>query len=104
MGRSNSAVSDEIANRLSKISERENKTSYAVANECLGATLEICEKGGHPDEIFGSWMMNHIGKDIGAFQWIGRNLMERVVRNFAQLNPEKFAQVWREAGFNFGVY
>ena len=104
MGRSNIAVSDEIADRLSKISAKENKTSYAVANECLDAALEICEKGGRLDEIFGAWMMNHIGKDIGAFQWVGRNLMEQVVRDFEHLDPQKFARVWHEAGFNFGVY
>ena len=83
---------------------RDDKTSYAFANECLGAALKICEKGGQPEEIYGAWEMNRIGKDVGAFQWVGRNLMEQLVRQFGMLQPEKFSQMWREAGYNFGVY
>ncbi len=104
MGRSNIAVSEEIAEELSRLAARDDKTSYAFANECLGAALKICEKGGQPEEIYGAWEMNRIGKDVGAFQWVGRNLMEQLVRQFGMLQPEKFSQMWREAGYNFGVY
>lgn len=104
MGRSNIAVSDEIASRLSKIADREDKTSFALANECLDAALEICEKGGHPDEIYFPWIMNRVSKDVGAFQWVGRNLLERLATDFGQLDPEKFSQLWYAAGFSFGVY
>ncbi len=93
-----------MASQLSKIAEKGGKTSYALANECLGAALEVCEKGGHPDEIFSAWILNRIGKDIGAFQLIGRNLMERIVQDFGHLDQEKFSQIWYEAGFNFGQY
>jgi hypothetical protein len=48
--------------------------------------------------------MNRIGKDIGALQWVGRNLMEGFVREFSPLDPEKFAKMWQDAGYNFGVY
>ncbi len=100
----NIAVDDEIASRLSKIAEREGKTAFALANECLGASFEICEQGGKPEEIYGSWKMNRIGKEVGAFQWIGRNLMEQLVREYGLSEPEKFSKIWRDAGYNFGVY
>ena len=104
MGRTNIAVDDEIASRLSKIAEREGKTSFALANECLGASLQICENNGRAEEIFGAWKMNRIGKEVGAFQWIGRNLMEQLVREFGMSDPEKFSKIWKDAGHNFGVY
>ncbi len=43
-------MDDEIASQLSKIAKKEDKTSFAVANECLGEALKICEQGGHPEE------------------------------------------------------
>jgi hypothetical protein len=104
MGRSSIAVSDEIAAELNRLAVRDKRTSYALANECLGVALKICDQGGEPGEIYGAWIMNRIGKDIGAFQWIGRNLMERFVSEFGHLEPEKFSRSWREAGYNFGVY
>ena len=104
MGRSNIAVSDEIAFELSKIAEREHKTSYALANESLGTVLKICDKGGNVDEIYGAWIMNRIGKDIRAFQFIGQNLMERLVKDFGRTEPEKFSRLWYDSGHNFAVY
>ncbi len=104
MGRSNIAVSDEIASELSTQATEQDKTVFAVANECLGAGLQICAEGGTPDEIYGAWKMNRIGKDIGALQWVGRNLMERFVRECASLDPEKFSKIWKDAGYNFGIY
>ena len=104
LGRSNIAVSDEIAAELSQRAEKDGKTVFALTNECLGASLRICASGGSPEEIYGAWKMNRIGKDIGALQWVGRNLMERLVREFAPLDPEKFAKMWQDAGYNFGVY
>ena len=104
MGRSSIAVSDEIASQLSKIAEKEDKTSYAMANECLREALRICEKGGRPDEIYGAWIMNRIGKDIGVFQFMGRDILEEFARDFANFDRERFAKMWYKAGFNFGVY
>jgi hypothetical protein len=104
LGRSNIAVSDEIALRLSEIAEREGKTAYALANECLDEALKVCEKGGRPNEIYGAWIMNHIGKDIVAFQWIGKNLMEQMIADFGRVDPPKFKKMWYDAGYNFGVY
>jgi hypothetical protein len=104
LGRTNIAVSDEIAAELSQQAEKDGKTAFALANECLGASLRICASGGTPEEIYGAWKMNRIGKDIGALQWVGRSLMERFVREFAPLDPDKFAKMWQDAGFNFGVY
>jgi hypothetical protein len=102
--RSNIAVSDEIATRLSKMAAKENRTAYSLANDLLDQALKISEKDGRPEEIYGAWIMNRIGKDVGAFQWIGRNLMEQFVKEYGHVDPEKFSRMWNEAGFNFGVY
>jgi len=104
VARSNIAVSDEIAGRLSKIAEKEGKTSYSFANECLDEALSICEHGGSPDEIYSAWVMNRIGKDVGALQWIGRNVMEKLAAESLRSEGQKFLQIWFDAGFNFGVY
>jgi hypothetical protein len=104
MLRSNIAVGGEVASKLSEMSKRDGKTAYALANDCLGAALRVIEEGGAPEEIYGAWKMNHIGKDIGALQWVGRGLLERFVEEFGRTEPEKFSQMWRDAGFNFGVY
>jgi len=104
MGRSNIAVSDEIAHELSRIAQREHKTSYALANESLEEVLKIFDKGGNADEIYGAWIMNRIGKDVRAFQFIGQNLMERLVKDFGRTNPEQFSQLWYDSGHNFAVY
>lgn len=104
VARSNIAVSDDIARRLSKIAEQEGKTSYSFANECLNEALNICEGGGSPGEIYSSWIMNRIGKDVGALQWIGRNVMEKLAGECTRLDDKKFQQIWFDAGFSFGVY
>ena len=104
MGRSSIAVSDEIASRLSRVAESEDKTSYALANECLDAALKVCENGGNPDEIYFPWIMNRVSKDVGAFQWVGRSLLERLAKDFGKLDSEKFSRIWYDAGFSFGVY
>jgi hypothetical protein len=97
-------VDDEIASQLSKIAKKEDKTSFAVANECLGEALKICEQGGHPEEIFSAWIMHRIGQEVVAFEWIGKNSMEQLVRDFAHLDEAKFSKLWYDTGFNFGVY
>jgi len=104
LGRSSIAVSDEIASELSNYASIKNQTSYALANESLGAALKIYERGGTADEIYEAWVMNHIGKDIHAFQWIGRDLMERLIHKLGQLDPEDCSHIWSDAGYNFGVY
>ena len=104
LGRSNIAVDDVIASQLSMIARREDKTSFALANECLGEALKICEQGGHPDEIYSAWIMHHIGQEVMAFEWIGKNSMEQLVRDFAHLDLAKFSKLWYSTGFNFGVY
>ena len=104
MTRSNIAVDDQIATELSRVASEKGKTAYALANDCLSAALRIQEEGGKADEIYGAWKMNRIGKDVGALQWVGRNLMERFIREYAPLDPEKFSQMWQDAGYNFGVY
>ena len=103
-GRSNIAVNDDIASRLTRAAERADKTAYAFANECLDAALKISESGGDNDEIYSAWVMNRIGKDVGALQFVGRNLLERLVKDFGLFDPEKFSQIWYQAGYNFGVY
>ena len=97
-------MDDVIASQLSMIAKREDKTSFALANECLGEALKICENGGHPDEIYGAWIMHHIGQEVMAFEWIGKNSMEQLVRDFAHLDRAKFSKLWYDTVFNFGVY
>ena len=105
MGRTNIAVSDQIASTLSKVAERQNKTSFGLANECLDTSLKILENGGSPDEIYAAWIMNRIGKDVGAFQFVGRNLMERLVAQLARSDDRAaVSKIWYEAGKNTGVY
>ena len=97
-------MDDGIASQLSRIAKKEDKTSFALANECLGEALKICEQGGHPQEIYSAWIMHHIGQEVMAFEWIGKNSMEQLVRDFAHLDREKFSKLWYDAGFIFGVY
>jgi hypothetical protein len=104
LGRSTIAVSDETASLLSRIANNEDKTAYALANECLNAALRVCENGGAPSEIYGAWVMNRIGKDIGALQWVGRNLLEQFVNTLDPVDKEKCFRTWFGAGENFGIY
>jgi len=97
-------VDDVIASQLSRIAKKEDKTSFALTNECLAEALKICENGGHPDEIYSAWIMHHIGKDVMAFEWIGKNSIEQLVRDFAHLDRAKFSKLWYDTGYNFGVY
>ena len=48
LGRSNIAVSDEVAAELSREAEKEDKTVFALTNECLSAAIQICAEGGSP--------------------------------------------------------
>ncbi len=48
--------------------------------------------------------MHRIGQEVVAFEWIGKNSMEQLVRDFAHLDEAKFSKLWYDTGFNFGVY
>jgi len=104
LGRSSIAVSDEVASELSKAASKSGKTSYALANECLGQALKICSEGGEPDEIYGDWKMTKIGREVGSLQWIGRDLVEETVHEIALVEPQKLVRIWHKAGYNFGIY
>jgi hypothetical protein len=103
MPRSSIAVSDEVASTLSEVAKEYKQTSYLVANECLEASLKICKEGGNPTQIYGAWKMFQIGKQIGSLQWIGKDLLERIVHEVAMEHPEKNLEMRREGGHNFGV-
>jgi hypothetical protein len=103
MPRSSIAVSDEVASTLSEVAKEYKQTSYLLANECLESSLKICKEGGNPTQIYGAWKMLQIGKQIGSLQWIGKDLLERIVHEISMEHPEKNLEMWREGGHNFGV-
>ncbi len=103
MPRSSIAVSDEVASMLSQVAKGYKQTSYLIANECLEASLKICNEGGNPTQIYGAWKMLQIGKQIGSLQFIGKDLLEKIVHEIAMEHPEKNLKMWREGGHNFGV-
>lgn len=104
MGRSSIAVDDEIASRLSKAAANYKQTSFALANTCLDACLRICEEGGNSDQIYADWKMNRIAREVGTLQFIGRDLIERLVHELAQEHPDRAMSLFKDAGYNFGGF
>ncbi|HYB04712.1 MAG TPA: hypothetical protein VED17_09630 [Nitrososphaerales archaeon] len=52
MGRTNIAISDEIAPGISLEADRENKTLYGFANECFESVTKIFNERGRIEEVF----------------------------------------------------
>ena len=103
MPRTNIAISDDVADRLSEQALRRNKTLYAFANESLMAVISVCDLSGEPSEVLPSWKMGRMLKDIDAVPLPG-DLLEKILKKLYQADEEWLLKTWFEEGKRIGNY
>ena len=103
MPRTNISISDETAERLSQEAIRRNKTLYAFANESLEAVISICRLAGEPSQVFSSWKMGRILKEIDAVPLPGY-LVEKLVKRLYESDKDWLLKAWAIEGDRIGKY
>ncbi len=103
MGRTNIAVTEEVAATLAEQAKKENKSLYALANECLQASLKITKYGGRTSEIHPAWLFAHFLKDLGT-PFVPGELIDKMVQKLQVTEPEWLLKAWHDAGSKMGLY
>ena len=103
MPRTNIAIADDVADRLSEQALRRNKTLYAFANESLMAVTSVCELSGDPSEVLPSWKMGRMLKDIDAVPLPG-DLLEKIIKKVYNSDKDWLMKTWFEEGRRIGNY
>ena len=103
MARTNIAVDEETADLLADEATRENKSLYALTNEALTAVIKICQYGGSPKEVYGSWRWSRILKDTDAIPLPG-DFMERLMKKTFVADKDWLLREWFNEGKRIGSY
>lgn len=103
MPRTNIAIADEVADRLSAEAMKRNKTLYAFANESLEAVISVCRLSGEPSEVLPSWKMGRLLKEVDAVPVPG-DLMEKLLKKLFEKDRDWLLEVWATEGRRIGHY
>ncbi len=103
MPRTNISIADEVADELSAEAMRRNKTLYAFANESLMEVLKVCKLSGEPREVFTSWKMGRMLKDVDAVPLPG-DLVEKVIKKLFESDKDWLLRTWFAEGGRIGSY
>ncbi len=103
MPRTNIAIDKQLAFRLADISEKNNKTVYAMANEMLSSCMDLMDKGGNVSDMPKFWEIIKIMKDVDAVPVPG-NLMEEIIDRLYAYDKEWLMKIGRKQGEELGLY
>jgi len=101
--RTNISIADEVADELSAEAMKRNKTLYAFANESLTEVLRVCKLSGEPREVFTSWKMGRMLKDVDAVPLPG-DLVEKTIKKLFITDREWLLRTWLSEGARIGSY
>ena len=104
MPRSSVSVDSDLADRLSDEAGKLGMTVYGLANECLKEDLSIFDEKGTPREIYSSWKMNKLTKEIGGFPLFTVDLITALVSALQDVSKENLLKIWFEQGLNLGTF
>ncbi len=95
--RINIAVSKEIAESLSRVSEELGMTQYALANQILSVGLSLIRQGYSISQIFDIALFYKVMVELETVPLPGR-LLDRMVVEMYRENSELVLKVWCEGG------
>jgi hypothetical protein len=104
LGRTNIAISDEIAEKVSLEADRENKTLYGFANECFESLTKIFNERGRIEEVFPYWLQTKMSKEFSGLPLTPRFLLDSIIRAFYGRDKETLLKLSFESGGMLGNY
>jgi hypothetical protein len=104
LARTSISVDSKIAEELTNEAIRLKKTVYGFTNQSLEAILKVCKQGGTLDELYPSWKMNKMERDIAAPTLLTPNLIEWMILQASKHEEEQLHQAWFRAGKELGTY
>ena len=103
MPRTNISIADGVADGLSAEAMKRNKTLYAFANESLEAVISVCKLAGEPSDVFPSWKMSRMLKDVDAVPLPG-DLVEKLIKKLYAVDRDWLLKTWAREGGRIGNY
>ena len=104
MGRTNLAVSDELANKIGLEADREKKTLYGFVNECFESLGKIFEEDGRLEEVFPYWLQTKVSKEFSGLPLTPRYLLDSIIRAFYARERATLEKLSFESGQMLGNY
>ncbi len=103
MRRVNIAVDAGVAERLATEAKRQNKTLFALANECLDVALRVCENEGNLSLVPELLTTRRFHSEMNLSP-IPLSLTEFMVRKLYSAYREDLVNAWRSTGRELATY
>ncbi len=100
--RSTIALDGELVARLSNLAEKKRVSRYSLANECISTMARVVEEGGAIDDLYGSWRIMRLSREVGGFPLIPRNLIDGMASKLLAIDKDWLLKAWYEEGVTFG--
>ena len=102
MPRSTIALDAELVARLSRLAEKKKVARYALANDCIAAMVKVSEEGGEVGDVYGSWRIMRLSREVGGFPLIPRDVIEGMASRLLASDKEWVMKLWYDEGAVFG--
>lgn len=104
MSRTNVAVDAELAEDLSAQAVAQKKTLFGLTNEVVQNALRVLHDGGAAAEIYPSWKVLRISREVAGVPLLPRNVLEELVQHLYATDKDWLLRVWYEKGQRLGEH